>query len=195
MSSTDERDVNPIQEIINLVENVSGLKTFGFLRNFQKVETNIVIYNSEQCRVKVVWGGWDPSAGNSISIYYGRLHAPDENIKMIWNEEECHCWHRFEHVIHFLNGVSPVEAAKLDYSTPITSNYFIDEVRNKFHRRQPEWLMHMHMDVWKHYGANFFELFDLRRPDLWERYRKFLKEMYDVQGRIPFIKPPMDKVC
>jgi hypothetical protein len=191
----DERNVDPIQEMINLVENVSNLKSFGFLKDFQNEKSNIVIYNSDQCRVKMVWGGWDPSVGNSISIYYGRLHAPNENVKMIWNGEECHCWHRFEHIIHFLNGVSPSEAAKLDYSTPITSKYFTDENRNKFSRRQPEWLMQMHMDVWKHYGATLFELFDLHRPDLWESYRKFLTEMYDIQGRIPFIKPPMDKVC
>lgn len=191
----DERKVNPIQEIINLVENVSDLKSLGFLENFRKAETNIVIYTSEQCRVKIVWGGWDPSTGNSISIYYGRVHAPNEDVKMIWNGEECHCWHRFEHAIHFLNGTTPTEAAKLNYSTPITSKYFTDEFINKFPRRQPEWLMQMHMDVWKFYGASFFDLFDLRRPDLWKTYREFLKKLYDIQGRIPFIKPPMDYVC
>lgn len=193
--TADEKSIIPIQEMINLVENVSTLKSYGFLINFQKAETNILIYNSKKCRVKLVWGGWDPSVGNSISIYYGRVHAPDENIKMIWNGEECYAWHRFEHAIHFLNGISPFEAAKLNYTTPITSKYFTDEISDKFPRRQPEWLLQMHMEVWEYYGSNFFELFDLRRPELWNNYRGFLKELYDIQGRIPFIKPPMDCVC
>ncbi len=50
--------------------------------------------------------------GNSISIYYGRLHAPNEETTMIWNGEECHCWHRFELALHFLDGRTPEYASK-----------------------------------------------------------------------------------
>jgi hypothetical protein len=114
---------------------------------------------------------------------------------MIWNDEECHAWHGFEHALHFLDGRSPADAAKMNYSTPLTSKYYEEEISQNFHRRQPEWLMQMHMEVWGHYGKIFFELFDLRKPNLWEQYRKFLKEFYDIKGRPPFIKPAMDKVC
>ncbi len=191
----NERKVDPIKEMVGLVENFSNLKSLGFNKNFQQIDKKVVIYSSEQCKIKLVWGGWDMSAGNTISIYYGRTHAPNEELKMLWNGEECHAWHRFEYAIHFLDGTSPVEAAKLNYSTPVTSKYFTDEMNSKFPRRQPEWLMQMHMEVWAHYGNNFFDLFDLRRPDLWAQYREFLKLMYDIQGRLPFIKPPLDKVC
>jgi len=51
------------------------------------------------------------------------------------------------------------------------------------------------MEIWEHYGKRLFELFDLRQPNLWEQYRGFLKEFYDIKGRISFIKPAMDKVC
>jgi hypothetical protein len=145
--------------------------------------------------MSIVWGGWDSQGGNSISIYYGRLHAPDESVKMLWNGEECHAWHRFEHALHFLDGRSPIEAAKMGYSTPLIDKYYKEEYRKKFYRRQPEWLMQMHMEVWEHYGKRIFELFDLRQPDLWEQYRGFLKGFYDVKGRPPFIKPTMDTVC
>ena len=30
--------------------------------------------------------------------------------------------------------------------------------------------------IWEHYEQRFFELFDLRRPDLWDDYIGFLKE-------------------
>jgi hypothetical protein len=59
----------------------------------------------------------------------------------------------------------------------------------------PELTLAMHKSIWKTYGQNLFELFDLRRPDLWEQYRKFLKEYYDIKGRSPNIHPPLDQVC
>ena len=53
----------------------------------------------------------------------------------------------------------------------------------------------MHMEVWDCYGENFFELFDLRHPDRWVQYREFLKEFYNIKGRVSFIDPPQDQVC
>jgi hypothetical protein len=84
---------------------------------------------------------------------------------------------------------------KLNLSHPITDPFYEAEFRQKFHRGQPEWLARMHAMMWERYGKKFFELFDLRHPDLWERYRQFLKEYYDIEGRIPEIRPSLDKVC
>lgn len=114
---------------------------------------------------------------------------------MIWNGEECHAWHKLRLALLFLDGRSPAQAANMKGSSLLTSTYYEDEYRQKFNRRQPEWLLSMHMEIWEHYGKSFFELFDVRRPDLWERYRQFLKEFYDIEGRSSFIKPPFDKVC
>jgi len=195
MNNDDERKVDPVLEMVRLTQNFVDLTIWGFKESFRSTANKILIYDSEWCRIKLVWGGWDYQDGNSISIYYGRLHAPNENPIMILNGEECHAWHRFEHVVHFLDGRSPSDAAKMNYSTPLTGKYYDEEYRQKYPRRQPEWLMRMHQEVWKHYGKRFFELFDLRRPDLWEHYCEFLKEFYNIKGRIPFIKPAMDKVC
>ena len=114
---------------------------------------------------------------------------------MNWNGEECYAWHEFEYPLHFLDGRSPMDASTMEFSHPLMNKYYEEEISQEFHRRQPEWLMIMHKEVWDHYGKRFFELFDLRRPDLWEQYRGFLKEFYDIKGRIPYIKPSMDKVC
>jgi hypothetical protein len=154
-----------------------------------------LIYDSEWCRIALVWGGWDYGSGNSISMYYGRLHAPNESATMIWNGEECHAWHDFDYALHLLDGRSPAQAANTKDSSLLMSKYFEDEYRQKFNRRQPEWLLRMHMEIWEHYGKSFFELFDVRRPDLWERYRQFLKEFYDIEGRSSIIKPSFDEVC
>jgi hypothetical protein len=195
MSTEDEKKVDPIKEILKLIKNSSNLDNWGFKESYQSVKSNVLIYDSEWCRMSFSWGGWDNLGGNSISVHYGRLHAPNEDAKMVWNGEECYAWHEFEYPLHFLDARSPAEASELDLSHPLTNKYYSDDFSKKFHRRQPEWLMQMHMEVWDNYGERLFELFDLRQPQLWEQYGKFLKEFYDIKGRLPFIKPAMDKVC
>jgi hypothetical protein len=114
---------------------------------------------------------------------------------MNWQAEECYCWHGFEFGLHFLDGRAPAEAAKLNFSHPLTDPFYEKEFRQEFRRRQPEWLVRMHATIWNQYGKSLFELFDLRRPDLWDKYRLFLKQTYDIKGRSPNIKPSPDKVC
>lgn len=194
MNKFDERKIDPIQEMIRIAVSFLGLPSRGFKESYQSVKPAKVIYDAEWCRISLIWGGWD-YAGNSIHIRYGRLHAPSEKTIMTWNSEECRCWHDFDYALHFLDKKTAADAAKLDYSHPITVPFYDEEFQKKFNRRQPEWLAQMHTTIWRHYGKRFFELFDLRRPDLWEEYRQFLKEVYDIKGRSPRIKPPLDKVC
>src|SRR5574341_1011867 len=194
MSTIDERDVDPIEEMTRVAQRFLDVSTWGFMESYRSAKPSKLIFDSEWCRLKFVWDGWDYLGGNTISIYYGRLHAPNEKARIIWNGEECHCWHDFDHALLFLDGRTPADAARLIYSHPITSPFYEEEFRQKFRRRQPEWLVQMHMTIWQHYGKQLFELFDLRRPDLWEQYRQFLKEFYDIKGRSPAIQPSLDKV-
>jgi hypothetical protein len=195
MSVNDERNVDPIQEMIRIAQNSLDLGMWGFKESFRASKPGKLIYDSEWCRLSLIWGGWDPLGGNSISIYYGRLHAPNEETTLIWNGEECHCWHDFDFALHFLDERSPADAAKLYVSHPLTDPFYQEEFRQKFRRRQPEWLAQMHVTIWRHYEKRFFELFDLRQPGLWQQYQKFLREVYDIEGRIPEIEPSLDKVC
>jgi hypothetical protein len=195
MSANDERNVDPIQEMTRVAQGFLDLDLWRFKESYRSAKSGNLIYDSEWCRLNFVWGGWDYGGGNSISIYYGRLHAPNEETTMIRNGEECHCWHNFDFALHFLDGRTPVDAAKLYVSHPLTDPFYEEDFRQKFDRRQPEWLAQMHATIWQHYGKRFFELFDLRRSDLWDEYRQFLKEVYDIKGRSPRIKPPPDKVC
>ncbi len=192
---TDEKNIDPIQEMLRLLNNCSNLKRWNFQENFRSLEKKILIFNSEFCRIKLVWGGWDYNGGNSISVFYGRSHAPNEGAKMNWYGEECYAWHEFENVLHFLDGRLPAEVAKKRSPSSLTEKYYEEEFRKKFHRRQPEWLMQMHDEVWGHYGVKFFEVFDLRKPDIWGKYQVFLKDVFDIRGRPSFIKPSGDKVC
>lgn len=196
MKANDERNIDPVQEMTRIAQIALDLDSWGFKESFRISKPGKLIYDSEWCRLNMVWGGWDPLGGNSISIYYGRLHAPNEKSTMIWNGEECNCWHRFELALHFLDGRTPEYASKTIYSHSLIKQYKSSELGQSFGKRQqPEWLAHMHVTIWRHYGKRFFELFDLRRPDLWQQYQRFLKEVYDIEGRFPEIDPPMDKVC
>lgn len=195
MGTIDERDVDPIEEMIRIAQMFLDLHSWEFRESYRAITPAALIYDSEWCRIKLIWGGWDYGSGNSIHIRYGRLHASNEEAKMIWNGEDCRCWHDFDHALHFLDGRSPADAARLNYSHPLTDPFYEAGFRQKFSRRQPEWLAQMQVTIWQHYGSRFFELFDLRQPDLWQQYRHFLKEVYDIVGRSPAIKPPLDKVC
>jgi hypothetical protein len=193
--TVDERDVDPIEEMTRIARDILNLESRGFKETCRVAKPGELIYDSEWCRIKLIWGGWDYGGGNSVHIFYGRLHAASEKHTMLWNGEECHCWHDIDYQLHFLDGRSPAEAVELRHSHPVKKVFFEEELRKKYHRRQPDWLAEMHLAVWKHYGQRFFELFDLRRPELWEQYQQFLKEVYDIKGRSAAIKPPMDKVC
>jgi hypothetical protein len=195
MSVNDEKSVDPIQEMTRVAESFLRLASWGFKESHRSTKPGNLIYDSQWCRVSIIWGGWDYLGGNSINIRYGRLHAPNEKATMIWNGEECNCWHRFEYALHFLDRRAPGDAAKLDLSHFITDPFYELEVRQKFRRRQPEWLARMHATVWEHYGKQLFELFDLQRSDLWEQYQQYLREVYDIKGRNPNVEPPLEKVC
>jgi hypothetical protein len=197
MSLNDERNIDPIQEMTRVAQSFLDLTLWGFKESYRSAKSGNLIYDSEWCRVNLVWGGWDYRAGNSINMYYGRLHAPNEETIILLNDEQCHCWHRLELALHFLDGRMPEYASKTIYTHGLIEQYKQSELGRSLagQRHQPEWLARMHATIWRHYGKQFFELFDLRRPDLWEGYQQFLKKVYDISGRNPRIKPPLDKVC
>ena len=56
--------------------------------------------------------------------------------------------------------------------------------------------MKMHMEVWEHYGKNFFELFDLHTTRICgSAIVTFYKEIHDIEVRSSIIKPPEEKKC
>ena len=158
MQNNDERSIDPISEMYRLAESFLDLARWGFRESFRSKKSEELIFDSKWCRLSLVWGGWDSLGGNSISIYYGRLHAPNQSETMIWEEEKCHAWHRFEHALHFLDGCTPADAVKLDFSHYLIDPFYEPDFRKKFYRRQPEWLTKMHATVWEHYRERLFEL-------------------------------------
>jgi hypothetical protein len=194
MNAADEKNIDPIKEMTRLAQDILTLSSRGFKESYQSAQSGKLIYDSVWCRINLLWVGQEPGSNNTMHIFYGRHHAPNEGTTIFFNGEECYCWHDIPYILHFLDGRIPAEAARLKYSHALTDSFYEDELSQKY-RSQPEWLAHMHVTIWQHYGQRFFDLFDLQQPDLWAQYQRFLKAVYEIAGRKPTFGPPRDKVC
>lgn len=194
MNSLDRKNIDPIVEMSRIAQDILNLDSRAFKESYRSAQSGTLIYDSQWCRISLVWGGREPGSGDTMYILYGRLHAPNEDTTMLWNGEECHCWHDLEDILHFLDGRTPSESANLGYSHPLVDSFFEKETSQKY-SNQPEWIADMHAAILDHYGQKLFDLFDLREPEAWQRYRQFLKEVYDLAGRKLMFGPSKDKVC
>jgi hypothetical protein len=197
--TNSKKPVDECQILIDLANSFLPLDRWNFQLSARIDKPySSVIYNSERCRLNFVFSGWDVSGDYTISIYYGRLHAPDIGATMVWNGEECHCWHDIKRVLNYLDGLSPQKAVKVKYEWPLVMEQFRQSDLGKSlsaRRYQAEWLTRMHATAWKHYGERLFELFDVRRADLWSEYVDFIREFYKLKGVSPNIVPSEDKIC
>ena len=195
-----DKKIEPCEDMARIARKYLSLDRWKFKESVRLREIKFpkIIYDSEWCRVNFSWGGMEMFSGYTINIFYGRLHAPSDDKYMIWNGEKCYCWHDISTALNFLDGRSPKDIAGRNYGRPRVMEQFVQsEVGQslKDRRFQPEWLARMHAAIWDDYGNRLFELFDLRQPELWEKYRNFVKSLYDLEGRSPNIKPPLDSIC
>lgn len=190
-------------EIAYLAESHLNLKRWGFhesvrLDGLENSKVPLVIYNSELCRVKISFNEWHPpyqTKDYTVDVYYGRLTAPNDKNIIVNNNKEYHCWHGMTKALHFLDGCTPEYAAKNLLSHNLIKEYSKLISSDGLSHKLPEWEIRKHAYVWGKYAPRLFELFDLRTTNLWEKYRLFLKEVYDIKGRNPNIIPPLDSIC
>ena len=119
---------------------------------------------------------------------------------MIWNGQTCRCWHNILDPLRFLDGLSPSEAynqAKIEKQLPIIARKFRQSELGKrlLNEYPPKAAIALQSVLWGHYGQMLFELFDQRRPNLWEEYRIFLKEYYRLLEMRASYGPPYENVC
>ena len=203
MSEQELRDLLKSEraKYIQTLEQYLEIKKWGFKQTYAGTALSSswrVIYDSEWCRVLFTWNIEDKRDYPISHVYYGRLHAPSNEYTMMWNNEKCHCWHNIRLVLYFLDNVSPQDAQanrEEKFKLPTAEENFRETSKGD-DLSQPEWMARMHLAFWGQYGKNLFELFDLRRSDLWDKYIAFLKEYYELSN-IPFMsyEPPMHKVC
>lgn len=157
------------------------LRDFGFYETYRD-EYHTVILDSEWCRVQF-FGNWESDyPGQPIQYYvlkfYGRLHAPNESMAIEWKGEKCKCWINIyaNYSLEFINYIFPSKSrpSKEEILHKLDESKFSDQIH---------WTFAVEAEVWKHYAPELFYLFDLRRPELWEQYRAWLKEKYIAEGR------------
>jgi len=190
-------------EIAYLAEKYLDLKKWGFqesmrLEKLDGTSVPSVIYNSDICKVKISFNEWNPphqSKDYTVDVYYGRLNAPNDKNVFTNNNEKCYCWHGVIKALHFLDSRTPEYTVKNLFSHDLVREYSKSLSSETLPYKLPEWEIRKHAYVWEQYAPRLFELFDSRRTDLWEKYRLFLKGLYDIKGRNPNIVPPMDSVC
>ncbi len=171
-----------IPTLSDTIKTLLPLSDFGFKENVKT--DSAIIYNSQWCRVKfyinVDWHNKD------LRICYGRLHASDNEWIMKWNEEDCYCWHDYPTLhlsLKYLSGISPEDAYQEHLThkrLPLFQEFFDSYPPVKNQQDVVERQIKFEAAVWENYGISFFELFDLRRPDLWKGFTNFLKRYYGL---------------
>jgi hypothetical protein len=186
-----------------LIEANLDLRKHGFKLVFEKYKKsqNIkIIYNSRRCRLKFMFSRQRAPRYDEMTIQYGRLHAPDEEPIMVWNQENCLCWHHITDPVRFLDGLTPVQAFHQSQTLkepPLAIKQFRDSQAGKSlsEEYRPKYSLVMHNTLWRMYGEPFFDLFDLQNGDLWDSYRGFLKEYYGLLNMKAVYGPPYECVC
>ncbi len=207
--SIDNKSISEI-ELIPIIEDVLDTKSRGFKLSHTILKEyhsgffmRRIIYDSEWCRIRfdAYQRRSSPPDMHDLNICYGRLHAPNEDHLITWQGETCRCWHSIGSThLFFLEELSP--------SDTHPNLAVFDEARSRMEKESRFWLgdfspIGWESIIWEHYGIKLFELFDVRRPDLWNRYKKFLEEYYKFRDELfrskgfsPSVDdPPLWKVC
>lgn len=179
------------RQLIERAETHLNLSQRGFQVSFQAEESTKVIFNSEWCRLKIRQQRPSPNIkDDELYISYGRLHAPNEEAYMMLNGEKQHCWHRNDLLcLFFLDGYSPYDVESEFDSVALLKKYRESEEGSRLRQEYTsEYLFRVEALIWKRYGQRLFDLFDLRRPDLWEAYSDFLEKFHKHKNWQPFSK-------
>jgi hypothetical protein len=166
-------------ELAETLQKNLDFKRWGFQESYiLPKHYPVIIYDSEWCRIcfAAVSGEYPYDHQTTyVQVAYGRLHAPNNQRKMIGESEEYQCWHWDHHFLPFLDGVPPEILAEKFSQSPIVDRY----ERSEFAKNSAgpiERELGKQAALWEHYGQRLFNLFDLRRPDLWDEYVRYKTE-------------------
>lgn len=204
------KDTNTIENsedvglaVVNMVEDNLDVKRWNFNLTFKKfVKTNSIkiVYRSNKCQIKFLFSRQRLPQYDELTILYGRSHAPNEDPFMMWEGQQCNCWHHYLDPLRFLDGLTPhgaMEQVKVLKQLPIVVRGFRESDLGKklIAEYPPKSAIVLQSVIWKHYGQRLFDLFDLQKPDLWQGYQKFLREYYGLLGEESSYGPPYENVC
>ena len=182
-----------LETFIGYVELDPSPESWGFDKNIRLPNKLTVIYDSEFCRVKFALRPSDYGPVYATYIFYGRLHAPDDQQYMQWNNENCLCWHSniTGLTLPFIEGISPQQLAE-------NSGDIWQSLEKDFNVFPSDYVQHplsLHSKIWGKYGKRLFSIFDLRNPELWEEYSKYSNEYNEARHKKWNISHAIEKIC
>ncbi len=211
-----------INKLANLAENLLPLQKWGFVQSaqfggmpyelptflddgsFHLTRNPVVIYDSKWCRIKLTIS--NEEHGDELYFYYGRLHAPNNEWRIMRQGEKCSCWYSFYHynlALKFLDGLSPKQTI-LNFNTQdMQSRHAHAKIIADYYKQKKaisslesidniDIELKLHARIWDHYGVRFFEVFDLNRPEVWNQYVNFLSELTRLKSPSYIVKL---KIC
>ena len=189
--------------IQNLIEDTLDFEIWNFrmtFHDFSKMSRQIIIYDSQSCRIKFSFSRERWPSYDELRIKYGRLHATTDGSFMEWQGQNCHCWHDYRHPLRFLDGINPqvsVDDDKMGKFAPQISEEFSKSTEGSklLEKYPPAYVLALEKKIWEYYGQKLFDLFDLRKPELWEQYRNYLRYYYHLIGKETLYGPPNENVC
>lgn len=179
---------------IDYVEKKLPLEKWGFSKSPQ-LSTGDVIYDSEFCRVKFELSQFNYHPLLETIIYYGRLHAPNNEKHISWNGEKCLCWHSNIHItLPFIEGINAQQLADGNAGEiwqSLVNNLKVDYPSFDY----LEYPLRFHAKIWEHYGENLFSIFDLRKPEIWEKYSKYSSVYNEAVKKRLNLSRDIEKIC
>ena len=183
------------EEFLGLINQNVDLERWGFIQAYSNVVVDsplYIIYDSQWCRVQFRYGLVDYGGAShylrDASVQYGRLHATnDGRYKKTSNGRDAICWHALRYyVLNFLDGLSPQEVAdgkgkepRVIYKFEASSLGWVLPEENRVGRALIE--LRLHNNIWEYYGQKLFDVFDLRKPELWEKYVQYHNEIKRIK--------------
>ena len=171
------------QIITDLVNKNLSLEKWGFSKNIRfpnNDQKGTVIYDSEFCRIKFVLEASDYFPQHDTKIFYGRLHAPDNEHSITWNGKNCRCWHHniLGLTLPFIEGISPIQVVEnlSEIWKPLVEKLNVNYPSSDY----VEYPLRLHSKIWEHYEEKLFSIFDLRNPELWEKYSNYSNEFNEA---------------
>jgi len=182
--------------LIARLEKYVDLDRWGFRLTHVDPRYDSVIYDSPSCRVMFTLY-IDLREGDEIRTSYARSHVPnDVEVVMEWQGERCFPWHNIMLTPYweFLEGLTAAEAAE-KYRARLRwpAGYAFRETDLGRSLEGADASVAFQSYVWQHYGERLFAQFDVRRPELWEEFRRFLREYYQLLPDHPLIRRPMER--
>jgi hypothetical protein len=165
-------------ELIQTAENYQPLKDWGFTLSAKHVgdPESWLVYKTQWCKMKIYHRKdfHHYMRDDAVHIYYGRVHALDDTQTMEHEGKMYSCWLPDTQLVRsYLDGQSPEEAMQYAPRPQWLKDYLANTPRTD---TAGESQLQYQGAYWDHYGIRFFELLDVRRPDLWDGYINFLKE-------------------